>query len=87
MDATRFGPSLSEGVGDQLVKELIKDAIKVYKERGFKLRKLYLLTHANNKNAHKFYKRVGFKHETTLKEHYYRNKDEYVFSMFFNKTK
>ena len=47
------------------------------------LRKLYLLTHADNIRAHKFYGKLGFKHETTLKQHYYKDKDEYVYSMFF----
>jgi len=72
-----------KGVGEKLVDELIKHANSVYKEAGFKLRKLYLLTHYDNKEAHSFYHKVGFKHETTLKEHYYKDKDELVFSMFF----
>ena len=73
----------SKGIGKQLVNELIKDANKAYGEHGFRLRKLYLLTHADNKEAHAFYERVGFKHETTLKKHYYDEKDEHVYSMFF----
>ena len=71
-------------VAKELFKALIKDANTFYKKHDSKLRKLYLLTHANNKKAHKFYKKMGFKHETTLKEHYYKNKDEFVFSMFFD---
>jgi RimJ/RimL family protein N-acetyltransferase len=47
------------------------------------IRKLYLLTHEDNKNAHAFYEKIGFEHETTLKDHYYDNKDERVYSMFF----
>jgi|TARA_B100001971_G_C17659291_1_gene271943 ribosomal protein S18 acetylase RimI-like enzyme len=75
--------SRGKGVGKLLVDELIKHANSVYSKAGFKLRKLYLLTHADNKEAHSFYKKTGFKHETTLKEHYYKEKDEFVFSMFF----
>jgi len=75
-----------KGVGKALVKELIKDANREYEKSEFKLRKLYLMTHADNKDAHTFYKKVGFKHETTLKAHYYEDKDEFVFSMFFDKT-
>ena len=78
--------SRGKGIGKKLVNELIKDANKVYKKNGFKLRKLYLLTHADNKEAHAFYEKVGFKHETTLKSHYYKGKDEFVFSMFLIKT-
>ena len=73
-----------KGVAKELFKALIIDANTFYKKHDSKLRKLYLLTHANNKKAHKFYKKMGFKHETTLKEHYYKGKDEFVFSMFFD---
>ena len=71
-----------KGIAKELFTALIKDANTFYKKHDSKLRKLYLLTHSNNKSAHKFYKKMGFKHETTLKQHYYKNKDEFVFSMF-----
>lgn len=71
------------GLGKKLLGALIKDADSFYKSKGFKLRKLYLLTHADNKKAQAFYEKMGFKHETTLKEHYYKDKDEFVYSMFF----
>ncbi len=72
-----------KGVAHKLFDSLIKDAKSFYKKNKSKLRKLYLLTHADNIRAHKFYEKLGFKHETTLKEHYYKGKDEYVCSMFF----
>jgi ribosomal protein S18 acetylase RimI-like enzyme len=72
-----------KGIAKELFTELIKNAKSYYKKHNQKLRKLYLLTHANNKRAHKFYENLGFKHETTLKQHYYKNKDEFVYSMFF----
>jgi len=72
-----------KGVGKKLVDELIRNADNFYKKSGFKLRKLYLLTHADNKEAHNFYEKIGFSHEATLKQHYYKGKDEFVFSMFF----
>ena len=72
-----------KGVARQLFNALIKDAKAFYKKNKSKLRKLYLLTHADNIRAHKFYEKLGFNHETTLKQHYYKNKDEYVYSMFF----
>ena len=75
--------SRGKGIGKQLVEALKKDADKEYKKHGFKLRKLYLLTHADNKDAHAFYEKMGFKHETTLKRHYYEDKDEFVYSVFF----
>ena len=72
-----------KGVAQKLFGALIKDAKQFYKENKSKLRKLYLLTHADNSRAQKFYEKLGFRHETTLKEHYYKERDEYVYSMFF----
>ena len=73
-----------KGVGKGLVNELIKDADKWYKSMGENIRKLYLLTHESNVDAHIFYEKTGFKHETTLESHYYTGKDERVYSMFFS---
>ena len=72
-----------KGVAKELFKALIEDSKKFFEKNNSKLRKLYLLTHTENKRAHKFYEKMGFTHETTLKEHYYENKDSFVFSMFF----
>jgi len=30
-----------------------------------------------------FYKRMGFEEEAKLRDHYYKGKDEYILSMFF----
>jgi len=75
--------SRGKGVGIMLVDRLVDDARKWYKKLDEDIRKLYLLTHEDNKNAHAFYEKIGFEHETTLKDHYYDNKDERVYSMFF----
>ena len=72
-----------KGVGRKLVDKLIDNASKWYENESEKIRKLYLLTHEDNKNAHSFYEKVGFSHETTLKDHYYRDQDERVYVMFF----
>ncbi|MBW2983595.1 GNAT family N-acetyltransferase [Candidatus Woesearchaeota archaeon] len=72
-----------KGVSKKLFAALVKAAKAEYKKHGSKLRKLYLLTHASNIRAHKFYEKLGFKHETTLKGHYYKKEDEWVYSMFF----
>ena len=73
-----------KGVGRCLVDELIKDADLWYKNMGGNIRKLYLLTHESNVDAHSFYANVGFDHEATLKDHYYTNQNERVYSKFFN---
>ena len=70
-------------VSGKLFAALIKDIKLFYKKNKSKLRKLYLLTHADNARAQRFYEKLGFKHETTLKQHYYKDKDEYFYSMFF----
>ena len=72
-----------KGVAQALFNSLIKAANEKYGEQGFKLRKLYILTHDNNKIAQAFYKKIGMNHETTLKDHYYNGKEEFVFSKFF----
>ena len=71
-----------KGIGKKLVNALIDDAQYWYNKKNEKARKLYLLTHENNNNAHLFYKKVGFFHETTLKSHYYENQDDRVYSIF-----
>ena len=75
--------SRGKGIGRGLIDELIKDADRWYKKMGGNIRKLYLLTHESNVHAHGFYEKVGFDHETTLKDHYYKNQDERVYSKFF----
>ena len=75
--------SRGKGIGIMLVDRLVDDARKWYNKLDEDIRKLYLLTHEDNKNAHAFYEKIGFEHETTLKDHYYDNKDERVYSMFF----
>ena len=72
-----------KGVAKILFNALINDAKLYFKKQNQKLRKLYLLTHEDNIRAHKFYEKLGFEHESTLKEHYYKDKDEYVYSMYF----
>jgi len=73
-----------KGVSKKLFDSLVKEAKDKYSKKGSKLRKLYILTHSDNSRAQAFYTKMGLKHETTLKKHYYDDKDEYVFSMFFD---
>ena len=73
-----------KGIAQSLFKALLKDCKAFYKKHKSKLRKMYILTHYDNVRAHKFYEKLGFAHETTLKQHYYAKKDEYVYSRFFS---
>ncbi len=72
------------GIARPLFDALLKDAKEFYKKNKSRLRKMYILTHYDNVRAHRFYEKLGFTHEATLKQHYYANKDEYVYSMFFS---
>ncbi len=72
-----------KGIARELFNKLIEESSSEYKKHGSKLRKLYILTHADNKRAQTFYEKMGCKHETTLKKHYYYDKDEFVYSRFF----
>ncbi len=76
--------SRGKGIGSKLVSKLVEDARAWYKEQGGSIRKLYLLTHEDNLSAHIFYEKIGFIHETTLDSHYYKGKDERVYSMFLS---
>ncbi len=71
------------GIARPLFEALLKDCKEFYKKNKSKLRKMYILTHYDNIRAHRFYQKLGFAHETTLKQHYYANKDEFVYSRFF----
>ena len=79
--------SRGKGVGAKLVGKLVEDARKWYKKNGEEIRKLYLLTHEDNTSAHVFYEKIGFEHETSLKDHYYKDQPERVYSMFFKDEK
>ena len=72
------------GIAKQLLSKLIEDAKNEYKLTDSRLRKIYILTHADNKRAQAFYKKMGCQYEATLKSHYYNNKDEFVYSVFFD---
>lgn len=75
--------SRGKGVGKRLFEALVEEVKKEYEKNNSKLRKLFALTRGTNKEAHKFYENMGFKLETTLKEHFYKDKDEHIYSIFF----
>tara|TARA_B100002003_G_C13953543_1_gene462232 strand:- start:4 stop:471 length:468 start_codon:yes stop_codon:yes gene_type:complete len=71
-----------KGLGKQLFDALLKEASKEYEKHNQKLRKLYLLTHADNEQAQTFYKKLGMQQEAILKNHFYEGKDEFIFNIF-----
>ncbi len=72
-----------KGVSKKLFDSLLTNIHEFYNQKGFKLRKLFLQTHAKNLRAQAFYYKLGFLHEATLKDHYYKGENEMIFSMFF----
>ena len=73
-----------KNIGEGLFYFLLQDTKRYYQERGHKLRKMFVMTHASNHVARMFYQKVGFKLEATLKDHYYKGEDECIYSMFFD---
>ena len=78
---------LPEARGSGIAKRVFyygeKEIKALYKKNKSRLRKLYLLTHANNLRAQKFYKKVGLKKEAVLKDHYHKKMPELVMSKFY----
>lgn len=73
-----------KGFSADLFKEMLSDINSFYLSKSLKIRKLFLLVHASNMRAQNFYRKIGFSHEATLKDHMYKGEDELVFSMFFD---
>ena len=69
------------GVARGLFQALIADADAEYAHHGGRLRKLFLMTHADNTAAQCFYKKMGMAAEARLKSHYYDGRDEVVMSI------
>jgi ribosomal protein S18 acetylase RimI-like enzyme len=70
------------GIAAELFQALLADADAYYGEHGHCLRKLFLTTHADNLTAQAFYRKMGLQTEATLKDHFYKGKDEIVMSLF-----
>lgn len=70
------------GIVAALFQALLADADAHYRRHGHFLRKLFLMTHADNLRAQAFYRKVGFAAEATLKDHFYQGKNEIVMSLF-----
>ncbi len=72
-----------KGIAHELFHRLIEDANKELNKHNKRLRKVFLMTHASNTRAHKFYEKLGLTHEATLKNHFYEGEDEKIYSGFF----
>ena len=70
-------------VAIELLREATQEADKFFKKKNLKLRKMYAMVRSTNKKLKDFYKKMGFVEEAKLKDHYYKGKDEFIFSLFF----
>jgi putative acetyltransferase len=72
-----------KGLAKKIFNELVKEINAFYAKYGFSLRKLYLMTHATNARAIRFYEKMGFKKEIAIPNHYYNGVDELVMAIYF----
>jgi len=70
------------GIAKELFDATLEGAKEFFSSRGLSLRKFYLLAHANNEKAIKFYRKMGMEEETKIPNHYYRGIDEVVMAMY-----
>ncbi len=70
------------GIGTRLFEAILEDAKRFYQKEGYRLRKLFLMTHDDNTQAHAFYEKMGLRKEAVLADHYYDGRDEAVYSFF-----
>ncbi len=83
LDRIAVAPEMrGRGIAAELCRALIEDADAYFREHGHRLRKLFLMTHADNAVAQAFYRKMGFQVEATLRDHFYKGKDELVMSLF-----
>ena len=73
-----------KGLSKLIFEKLVCDMNEFYAQYGHSLRKLYVLTHANNSRAIRFYEKIGFKKEVAIPNHYYKGVDELILSMYFD---
>ena len=70
------------GIATQLLEKLKEEVDNEFKKNGKRLRKLFLWSHDDNNGAHEFYEKLGFKQEAEVKNHYYDNQTEYMYSLY-----
>ncbi|MDP2683599.1 MAG: hypothetical protein Q8P20_00955 [bacterium] len=82
--------TVSEKIKDPILVEemlfdvMIAEADYYYKQHGLKLRKVYSLIHADNRQVRDFFENKGMTQEAILKHHFHTGQDEVVFSLFFS---
>ena len=80
--AIEIGVSNARQVKEALFDVMVAEADFYYKKQGYRLRKVFSLIHADDKVIKEFFIDKGMQQEAVLKNHFYRGKDELVFSLF-----
>ncbi|MFA5135098.1 MAG: hypothetical protein WC505_04945 [Patescibacteria group bacterium] len=76
-------PADTEYVKEMLFDQVIAEADYFYKQRGFRLRKIFSMIHADNREIKEFFLNKGMQQEAILRNHYHNGTDELIFSLFF----
>ncbi len=87
-ELTRITVSL-DAADPVLIKEMLFDVMIAeadffYKQHSSKLRKVFSMIHADNRQVKEFFIDKGMQQEAILRNHFYRGTDELIFSMFFS---
>lgn len=70
-------------VKEMLFDQMIAEADYYFKQRGTKLRKVFSMIHADNRDIKDFFLNKGMHQEAILRNHFRNGTDELVFSQFF----
>lgn len=70
-------------LADRLLEAVEQDAETAYRNLGGRLRKVFILTHAQNYRARRLYERHGYIYEVTLPEFFRDGVDEHYFAKSF----
>jgi hypothetical protein len=71
-------------IKEMLFDVMIAEADFFYKQHGSKLRKVFSMIHADNRQIKEFFIDKGMQQEAILRNHFHRGTDELIFSMFFS---
>ncbi len=70
-------------IKEALFDVMIAEADYYYKMHQARLRKVFSMIHADDRQIKEFFMDKGMKQEAVLKDHYHKGTDELVFSLFF----
>lgn len=79
IDTTSTDP---EYVKEMLFDQVVAESDYYYKQRGFRIRKIFSMIHADNREIKEFFLNKGMQQEAILRNHFHNGTDELIFSLF-----